>query len=131
MEAYRSVVIDNEAGMEHLSRRTTRDVDLLLVVSDPTLIGIRTALRIRALIGELHLTVRSSALVVNRVGELPGPVAAGITDGRLRVAGLVPEDPLVGAFELEGRSLLELPDDAPAVEAVERMLEAAELQGAS
>ena len=131
MGAYRSVVIDNEAGMEHLSRRTTRDVDLLLVVSDPTLIGIRTALRIRALIGELHLTVKASALVVNRVGELPGPVSAAITDGGLRVAGLVPEDPLVGAFELESRSLLELPDDAPAVEAVERMLEAAELQGAS
>lgn len=131
MGAYRSVVVDNEAGMEHLSRRTTRDVDLLLVVSDATLIGIRTALRIRALIGELSLTVRSSALVVNRVATLPLPVEQALAEGGLRLVGLVPDDPLVAAFELEGRPLLDLPDDAPAVEAVERMLATAELQGAS
>jgi len=131
MGAYRSVVVDNEAGMEHLSRRTTRDVDLLLVVSDPTLVGIRTALRIRALVGELKLTVRDSALVVNRVGELPEPVAQALADGGLRLVGLVPDDPLVAAFELEGRPLLELPDDALAVVAVERMFAAAELQGAT
>ncbi|HSO30346.1 MAG TPA: hypothetical protein VLS28_10615 [Candidatus Sulfomarinibacteraceae bacterium] len=129
MGAYRSVVVDNEAGMEHLSRRTTRDVDLLLVVSDATLVGIRTALRIRALIGELKLTVRASALVVNRVAELPPPVAAAIAEGGLRLVGLVPDDPLVAAFELAGRPLLELPDDAPAVAAVESMLSAVELQG--
>jgi CO dehydrogenase maturation factor len=131
MGAYRSVVVDNEAGMEHLSRRTTRDVDLLLVVSDPTLIGIRTALRIRALVGELSLAVRASALVVNRVAVLPGPVEEALAAGGMRVVGLVPEDPLVASFELEGRPLLDLPDDSAAVAAVERMLTAAELQGAS
>ncbi len=131
MGAYRSVVVDNEAGMEHLSRRTTRDVDLLLVVSDATLVGIRTALRIRALVGELSLTVRSSALVVNRVSTLPAPVAQAIEEGGLRLVGLVPEDPLVAAYELDGRPLLELPDDAPAAEAVERMFATAELQGAT
>jgi CO dehydrogenase maturation factor len=131
MGAYRSVVVDNEAGMEHLSRRTTRDVDLLLVVSDPTLIGIRTALRIRALVGELSLTVRASALVVNRVATLPAPVEQALAAGGLRLVGLVPEDPLVASFELEGRPLLDLPDDSPAVEAVERMFAAAELQGTS
>ena len=131
MGAYRSVVVDNEAGMEHLSRRTTRDVDLLLVVSDPTLVGIRTAMRIRALIGELHLTVRASALVVNRVADLPAPVAEAIATGGLRVAGLVPEDPLVASFELRERSLLELPDDSVAVVAIEQMLASAELMGTS
>jgi CO dehydrogenase maturation factor len=130
MGAYRSVVVDNEAGMEHLSRRTTRDVDLLLVVSDPTLIGIRTALRIRALVGELKLTVRDSVLVVNRATALPEPVAGALVEGGLRLVGLVPDDPLVATFELEGRPLLELPDDSPAVEAVERMFATAELQGA-
>ena len=114
MGAYPSVVIDNEAGMEHLSRRTTRDVDLLLVVSDPTLVGIRTALRIRALVGELSLTVKASALVVNRVAELPPAVAQALSEGGLRLVGLVPEDPMVAAYELEGRALLDLPDDAPA-----------------
>lgn len=131
MGAYQSVVVDNEAGMEHLSRRTTRDVDLLLVVSDPTLVGIRTALRIRALVGELSLTVRASALVVNRVAELPPAVAQALSEGGLRLVGLVPEDPLVAAYELEGRALLDLPDDAPAVVAVEQMLATAELEGAN
>jgi CO dehydrogenase maturation factor len=106
-------------------------VDLLLVVSDPTLVGIRTALRIRALIGELKLTVRTSALVVNRVAELPAQVAAAIDEGNLRLVGLVPDDPAVAAFELEGRPLLDLPDDAPAVAAVEAMLSAVEPAGAS
>jgi CO dehydrogenase maturation factor len=122
MGAYRTVVVDNEAGMEHLSRRTTRDVDLLLIVSDATGVGIRSAQRIRALIAELGLPVRRMALVVNRSSGLPPAVEAAIAADGLELAGLVPDDPLVAEFELAGRPLLELPDEAPAVVAVERML---------
>jgi len=124
MGAYRSVVVDNEAGMEHLSRRTTRDVDLLLIVSDATGVGIRSAQRIKALIAELALPVRRMALVVNRASELPPAVEAAIAADGLELAGLVPEDPWVAEFELAGRPLLELPDEAPAVVAVDRMLAA-------
>jgi CO dehydrogenase maturation factor len=122
MGAYRTVVVDNEAGMEHLSRRTTRDVDLLLIVSDATQVGIRSAHRIRALIAELALPVRRMALVVNMAAGLPPAVEAAIEADGLALAGFVPEDPSVAAFELEGRPLLELPGDSPAVVAVERML---------
>jgi CO dehydrogenase maturation factor len=124
MGAYRTVVVDNEAGMEHLSRRTTRDVDLLLVVSDATVVGIRSARRIRALVAELALPVRRTALVVNQATGLPPAVTAAIAADGLELAGLVPDDPRIPEFELAGRSLLELPDDAPAVGAVERMLAA-------
>jgi CO dehydrogenase maturation factor len=124
MGAYRSVVVDNEAGMEHLSRRTTRDVDLLLIVSDATGVGIRSAQRIRALIAELDLPVRRMALVVNRSSVLPPAVEAAIAADGLELAGLVPDDPWVAEFELAGRPLLELPDEAPAVVAVDRMLAA-------
>ena len=124
MGAYRTVVVDNEAGMEHLSRRTTRDVDLLLIVSDATQVGIRSAERIRALITELKLPVRRIALVVNRTAGLPSPVETAIAADGLELAGLVPDDPSVAEYELAGRPLLELPDDAPAVDAVERMLAA-------
>jgi len=129
MGAYRSVVVDNEAGMEHLSRRTTRDVDLLLIVSDATGVGIRSAQRIRDLIAELALPVRRVALVVNRASELPPAVEAAITADGLELAGLVPDDPSVAEFELAGRPLLELPDEAPAVLAVDRMLAAVAAAG--
>jgi CO dehydrogenase nickel-insertion accessory protein CooC1 len=68
---------------------------------------------------------------VNRVADLPAPVAEAIAAGGLRVAGLVPEDPLVASFELGARSLLELPDDSVAVVAIEQMLASAELLGTS
>ena len=124
MGAYRTVVVDNEAGMEHLSRRTTRDVDLLLIVSDASQVGIRSAQRIRALIAELAIPVRRIALVVNQASGLPPAVETAIAADGLELAGLVPDDPWIPEFELAGRPLLELPDDAPAVGAVERMLAA-------
>src|SRR5512136_2669856 len=72
---YRSIVIDNEAGMEHFSRLTTRDVDLLFIVSDPSRRSILTASRIRELIHELNLRILREVLIVNRAqGELPADV---------------------------------------------------------
>jgi len=121
--SYPSVVLDNEAGMEHLSRRTTRDVDLLLVVSDATLGGARAARRIAALVGELALPVGRIAVVVNETETLAEPVADILGGDGLHVAGLVPHDPLVVEAELAARPLLDLPDDAPAVRAVEAILE--------
>ena len=129
MGAYRTVVVDNEAGMEHLSRRTTRDVDLLLIVSDASQVGIRSAQRIRALIAELAIPVRRIALVVNQASGLPPAVETAIAADGLELAGLVPDDPWIPEFELAGRPLLELPDDAPAVGAVERMLAALGAEG--
>lgn len=120
--SYPAVIVDNEAGMEHLSRRTTRDVDLLLVVSDPTLTGLRAARRIAALVTELALPVRQLALVVNRTDALPEPLDQAIAADGLRLAGLVPSDPAIGLLELEGRPVLELADDSPAVRAVEAIL---------
>jgi CO dehydrogenase maturation factor len=122
MGSYRTVVTDNEAGMEHLSRRTTREVDLLLIVSDASQVGVRAAARIRDLVGELRLPVRRIALLVNRTSVLPPAVETAIEAAGLEFVGLVPDDPLVPEFELSGRPLLELPDDAPAAQAVGRVL---------
>lgn len=116
------VVMDNEAGMEHLSRRTTRDVDLLLVVSDPTAAGLRAATRIAALVGELDLSVARSALVINRASALPPALEAAVEASGLELAGLVPEDPAIVEAELATSPLVDLPDGAPAVEAVGRVL---------
>ncbi len=123
MGSYPYVVTDNEAGMEHLSRRTTRDVSLLFIVSDPSLAGLKAARRIQELVGELTLPVRDMVLVVNRASELPQAATRVLGGDGLRVAGVVPDDPLVAAFELEGRPMVDLPDDAPAARAVTGILD--------
>src|SRR4030067_610276 len=64
---YNYVVLDNEAGMEHMSRRTTHKVDLLFIISDPTKKGIQTAKRINSLIDDLKLEINKRILIVNRV----------------------------------------------------------------
>lgn len=115
-ETYPYVVIDNEAGMEHLSRRTTHKVNLLLIVSDPTVKGLRTAKRIRSLVDELSLEVERTAVLINRIraDEAEGlrAYAAGLG---LAVAGLIPEDENISEFDLRGRPIIELPEDSSAV----------------
>jgi CO dehydrogenase maturation factor len=128
--SYPTVVVDNEAGMEHLSRRTTRDVDLLLIVSDATLAGARASRRIADLVAELKLPVKRIAVVVDGAEEMAEPVSRILTGDGLRLAGFVPHDPLIVEQELAAGSLLELPDEAPAVRAVQAML-ARELEATS
>ncbi len=120
--SYPTVVVDNEAGMEHLSRRTTKDIDLLLVVSDGSLAGARASRRIADLVGELELPVKRIAAVVDGAEELAEPVAEILTGDGLSLAGYIPHDPHIVERELAAASLLELPDDAPAVRAVEELL---------
>ena len=120
--SYPTVVVDNEAGMEHLSRRTTKDIDLLLVVSDASLAGARASRRIAELVGELELPVKRISVVVDGAEEMSEPVAGILTGDGLQLAGFVPHDPLIVESELAAASLLELPDDAPAVRAVEALL---------
>lgn len=67
MDSYPYVIIDNEAGMEHLSRRTAREMDLLILVSDPTVVGVDTAKRLSELADELDLNVRRKVLLINGV----------------------------------------------------------------
>ncbi len=120
-ETYSYVVIDNEAGMEHLSRRTTHKVDLLLIVSDPTVRGIRTAERIAGLVKELNLDIGRYALVINRVSGGEGAELKRLAEeSGLEVAGLVPQDRMVFENDLEGKAIIELPEDSPAVRAVYR-----------
>jgi CO dehydrogenase maturation factor len=116
---YDYVVIDNEAGMEHLSRRTTRDVDVLFIMSDVTVLGIVTASRIKKLSESLNLVVGKTYLVLN---ELENPIPESIKDQirqqGLDLIGAIPKDALVGEYALEGKSLFELPSDSAAFKAV-------------
>ncbi len=123
-ERYPYVVIDNEAGMEHLSRRTTPKVDLLLIVSDPTVKGIQTAGRIRDLVDELKLDIERSVLIINRVSGEEGDTLTKLADGLgLHCAGLIPQDEKIFEYDLQGRPLIELPDDSPALRSVFTLLD--------
>jgi CO dehydrogenase maturation factor len=122
--SYPYVVIDNEAGMEHLSRRTTQNVDFLLLVADATPIGIETAGRIYDLAGELSLNIKSVGLVINKLSAPLSKVLERVVAARsLNLIGLVPEDEILYKFALAGRPLLEMSDQAPSVKAVENITE--------
>ncbi len=116
---YDYVVLDNEAGMEHLSRRTTHNMDLMFAVTDSSVRGIQAAGRIRDLVEELKLDIGRIALIVNRVdGELEERTRQEIDRLGLEFAGVVPNDPNVYTYDLEGRPTFQLPDDSPAYRAV-------------
>ncbi|MFH1551093.1 MAG: AAA family ATPase [Planctomycetota bacterium] len=106
------VVIDNEAGMEHLSRRTTNDVDVLFVVSEPTVVGIRSAKNVYDLTGSLPIKIKEHSLVLNRVptaGVHP-EIEKQLKEDGLAVAGRIAHDGEVEEFSITGRPILELPD---------------------
>ncbi|MFC1895592.1 AAA family ATPase [Thermodesulfobacteriota bacterium] len=113
---YPYIVIDNEAGMEHISRLTTRDVDVLLIVSDPSRRGIQAAGRIDRLARELRIGVGESYLVVNQLKQpLMDTMLGAIEREGLKLAGTVFEDEMVYEYDMNGTPTVQLPDDARAL----------------
>lgn len=120
---YRYVVIDNEAGMEHLSRRTTRDVEHLLIVSDPTQRGIVAAKRIAGFTHEMDIHIENTYLILNRViGEVPQPLLETIKEMDVEYLGSVPANQELNEFEFTGKPLVELPDESPVYETIKEMM---------
>ena len=120
---YDYVVVDNEAGLEHLSRRIISDVDTMIVISDATARGIRSAGRICEIVQAVKLDVRELYLVItkvsgNEVDELQGE----IEKTGLKLLGYVPYDPLVAEFDLKGKALTDLPGDSVSVRAVDSII---------
>lgn len=124
-KSYRYAVIDNEAGMEHLSRRTTRDVEHLLIVSDPTQRGLVAAERIAKMRHDLNIDIENAYLILNRVnGEVPTPVLEKAKQIDAQYLGSVPADNALVEFEFEGKPLVDLGDQSPVYQAVEKMMAA-------
>ena len=115
---YPFVVMDNEAGMEHISRLTTKNVDILLIITDPSRRGLQTAIRIDDLARKLNIGVGKSYVVINQVKEPPSAKALEmIKEGGLELAGTVPEDRAVYEFDFDGRPTIEMPEDSVSVQA--------------
>ncbi|MFH1096306.1 MAG: AAA family ATPase [Candidatus Desantisbacteria bacterium] len=109
--SYPWVVIDNEAGLEHISRQTNRAVDVLMIISDPSVRGFTTAIRIKELVEELENKVGQCFLIINRYnGELPDEWRGELKKVGLELAGILPVEPLVGNYDLQGKPIIELLD---------------------
>jgi CO dehydrogenase maturation factor len=122
---YRYIVIDNEAGMEHLSRRTTRDVQHLLIVSDPTQRGIVAAERIASFRNELDIRIEHAYLIINRLpGSIPPVLQTEINKLDIPLLGTVSSDDELSKFEFSGTPLVELGNDSPVYQAVAGMMDA-------
>ena len=109
IDNYAYVVIDNEAGMEHISRLTTNNIDLLLTVSDASRRGIKSASRIIELTDELGLNIDRKLLIINQAkDEQQGTIEAAISEYNLDLIGIIPEDIQVRDFDLHGKPTIEL-----------------------
>jgi CO dehydrogenase maturation factor len=117
---YPYILMDNEAGMEHISRLTTKNVDLLVLVSDPSWRGIQACRRLKDLANQLRIVTGRVVLLVNRVANgLSDRTQQEIATQGLDLAGLIPQDPLVAEYDSQGRPTYTLPGDSAAYKAVQ------------
>jgi CO dehydrogenase maturation factor len=116
--------MDNEAGMEHLSRGTTQNINELLIISNHSIKGVRTIARIKELIDELKLRVKHQSIVINMApGGMDKSISTELDRLGLKPEIVIPEDETIVEFDLNRRSLLEMPDSASSVLAVNSLIE--------
>ena len=120
-ENYAFIIVDNEAGMEHLSRMNLREIDYLLIISDPSARGILTAKRIADITEPLGLTVKNRYLIVNRAPDpvpdvLQEKVDSAVQEADLPLAGIISSSNDLINQELNGTSYLKLADDSSVIQ---------------
>ena len=120
---YKYIVMDNEAGMEHLSRGTTQDIDELIIVSSHSVKGVRTIARIKELIAELRLRVKHQSIVLNMVPDRIDPlIFSELERLGLKYDALIPLDELIYQSDLQLKSILDLPENSLSVQAVNSLM---------
>ncbi len=121
---YDFMIIDNEAGLEHLSRRLLPIIDLLLVTSDSTARGIRSAGRVKDIVESVKIAVSKMGLVIGRSREGDsGQLSGEVAKSGLELLGEIPHDLLVAEYDLNGKALLALPADTAAVKVSKQLFE--------
>jgi len=118
-KGYKYVVMDNEAGLEHISRKTTRDIDIMFVVSDCSARSVRSAGRIRKLIDQIDTKVKKTYLILNKATPEEALILKDeVEKTGLTLAGLIALDPMISEFDVNGKALFDLPGDSPAVQSL-------------
>ena len=124
-DSYSYLVIDNEAGLEHISRGTLPKVDTLILVSDCSKRGIQAAGRAARLVEDLKLKPDTLKLVVNRAPD--GIVANGVLEEikaqNLDLLGVIPQDEIIYLYDSEGKPIVDVPEESPVKIAVRSILE--------
>lgn len=121
---YDYLVTDNEAGLEHLSRRLLPMIDWLIVTSDATARGIRSAGRVREIVQKVNIGAARMGLVIGRShGNEGEALKEEIEKSGLTLLGFIPDDPLISEYDLKGKALIDLPVDSPAVKASRELFE--------
>jgi len=118
---YEFVIIDNEAGMEHLSRRTTNNVDFLCIVAEPTPLGTVTAKRIFDLAEQLPISVKKIGVIWNETRDTSNERRA--TSDEIEIFGCIPYDDTVLNSSMQGKTIFDLEENNPALAATKRILE--------
>ena len=120
---YPYMVMDNEAGMEHLSRRTTQNIDELLLVSDHSVKGVRTLARIRELVDELKLEVKRQSVLINMVPDGLDPIVVQeMSRLGIEPTAIIPLDDEIYQYDIKLKPLLDLPDSSRAVQAINNLM---------
>lgn len=120
---YGYIVIDNEAGMEHLSRRTTRDVQHLFIITDPSMRGIVAAERIASFRHDLDIRIEHAYLILNRLtGEIPAALQEKIDTLDIPLLGTIPTDEELSQLEFCGQPLIAVSETNPVYQAVAKIL---------
>ena len=122
---YKRQVVDNEAGLEHISRGTLPHVDTMLLISDCSRRGVQAVGRIAEMIRELDLKPGEMKLIVNRApnGELNPGVMEEINKYGLQLAGVLPQDDTVYTYDCEGKPSSQVPDTAPVKKALAAIMQ--------
>ena len=118
IDNYTSIVIDNEAGMEHISRLTTNNIDILLIISDASRRGILSAARISELTDELGVKIGKKLFIINQVKEEKKDDLIKVAgEFGLNVAGIIPEDKNIRDFDLKGIPTIKLENESESIKA--------------
>ena len=121
---YNYMVMDNEAGMEHIARGTLPHVDVMILVSDCSRRGVQAAARVAEMVEEMELKPGKMGLIVNRApdGKLDAGVMEEINAHHLNLLGVLPQDDGVYRCDCEGKPSSKLPDNNPVKAALDHIL---------
>ena len=121
---YDFILIDFYAGFEHLSRRTDRAADILLLITDPSKMGFGTTLRIKNIIEEVNISFKDIFLVGNRFNSKLEKIISDFSkENEMKYAGIIPNDKNIADFNMSDKNLLDIPENSPALTAAEKVFE--------
>lgn len=128
INSYQFIVLDNEAGLENLSRRIVRDIDLMIIVSNPSVIGLKTAIRVKNICKDLKISIGKMGLIINHMAsnDLSENLMKLIDENDLNLMGLLDDDKNIRFFSEKGSALnASILEDCKVYKKFEKILERA------